>query len=96
MIGVRPALAPVYWSDMHPDESAQLAAALATIAQAQAEIMYALTFLAMHHGDTLPGIRESVDKYSEWLQAQHSVIVEAEQYTPRTIVIVPPLNLDVL
>jgi len=74
-----------------------IVAALATIGQAQGEIMHALSFLAMECGEEIfPSIRGSVDKYSEWLMAHHGVVIEGEPLIPRAILVVPPFTLDVL
>jgi hypothetical protein len=82
---------------MDAEKRAMVVAAIATIGEAQSEIMHALSFLALECGtDTLPTIRDSVDKFTEWLQTHHGVVVEAEPMIPRTIVVIPPLNLDVL
>jgi hypothetical protein len=82
---------------MDAEKRAMIAGAIATIGEAQADIMHALTFLALECGaDTLPTIRDSVDKFTEWLQTHHGVVAEAEPMIPRTIVVIPPLNLDVL
>lgn len=80
---------------MGPDQRL-MAGALATISEAQADIMHALTYLAMECGNELPAVRDSVDRFTEWLQAHHAVVAEAEPIIPRTIVVIPPLNLDVL
>lgn len=79
------------------EQRALMAGALAAIGEAQSQIMHSLTFLAMEIGaDHLPHIAESTDKYAEWLQSQHAVVVEASALVPQTVILIPPLNLDVL
>ena len=73
------------------------AGALEAIGEAQAQIMHSLSFLALEIGtEHLPHIAESIERYTEWLQTQHAVVVEASAFVPRKVIVIPPLDLDIL
>lgn len=84
-------------TDMGDGQRELIVMAISAIGQGQSTIMHALTALAMNGGDEMfPGLRDDIDKFSEWLQVHHHMVAQSEDNIPHMVVVVPPIHPDVM